>query len=153
MAMRMPAAAFRAALARMPAFLSLLLRYVDAFHVQVSHSAACNSRHHIEQRLARWLLMTHDRVAADSFHMTQEFMSTMLGVRRPGVTLAMGALQRAGLVQHDKGAARVLDRPDLEAASCECYGIVQQRFDWLMPPSKPAPMAVRHRTAAHTKSV
>jgi CRP-like cAMP-binding protein len=131
-ALRLPAAGFRAALAELPSLLGLLLRYVDAFHVQVAQTAACNNRHQIEQRLARWLLMTHDRVEGDSFHMTQEFMSAMLGVRRPGVTLAIGALQRAGLVQHDKGSVRVLDRPGLEAASCECHGIVRERFDWLM---------------------
>lgn len=131
-ALRLPAAGFRAALAEMPALLGLLLRYVDAFHVQVAQSAACNSRHQIEQRLARWLLMTHDRVESDRFFMTQEFMSTMLGVRRPGVTLAIGALQRAGLVRHSKGNVQVLDRPGLEAASCECYEAVQRRFDWLM---------------------
>ena len=130
-ALRLPAAAFRAALVELPALLGLLLRYVDAFHVQVTQSAACNSRHQIEQRLARWLLMTHDRVKGDSFTMTQEFMSTMLGVRRPGVTLAIGALQRAGLVQHDRGSVRVLNRSGLEAVSCECYDIVRQRFDWL----------------------
>lgn len=141
-ALRLPAAAFRAALAEMPAFLALLLRYVDAFHFQVAQSAACNSRHQIEQRLARWLLMTHDRVEGDSFSMTQEFMSTMLGVQRPGVTLAIGALQRAGLVQHHRGNMRVLDRPGLEAAACECYETVRKRFDWLWP-NPPAPAAVR----------
>lgn len=131
-ALRLPAAAFRAALAEMPALLGPLLRYVDAFHFQVAQSAACNGRHPIEQRLARWLLITHDRVEGDRFFMTQEFMSTMLGVRRPGVTLAIGTLQRAGLVQHDRGSAQVLNRRGLEAASCECYGIVQRRFDWLI---------------------
>ena len=130
-ALRLPAAALRAALAEAPGLLPLLLRYVDAFHFQVAQSAACNGRHHIEQRLARWLLMTHDRVGGDSFFMTQEFMSTMLGVRRPGVTLAIGALQRAGLVGHEKSHVRMLDRPGLEAASCECYEFVRRRFDWL----------------------
>ena len=130
-ALRLPAAGFRAALAEAPGLLPLLLRYVDAFHFQVAQSAACNGRHHIEQRLARWLLMTHDRVGEDSFFMTQEFMSTMLGVRRPGVTLAIGALQRAGLVRHDKSHVRMIDRPGLEAASCECYELVRRRFDWL----------------------
>jgi CRP-like cAMP-binding protein len=105
-ALRLSAAAFRAALTALPTLLGLLLRYVDAFHSQVTQSAACNGRHQIEQRLARWLLMTHDRVEGDSFQMTQEFMAAMLGVRRPGVTLAMSALQRAGLVQHEKGSAR-----------------------------------------------
>ena len=134
-ALRLPAAGFRAALAETPSLLDLLLRYVDAFHVQVAQTAACNGRHQIEQRLARWLLMPHDRVDGATFHLTQEVISIMLGLRRPGVTLAIGALQRAGLVRHDKGGVRVLDRPGLEAASCECYGIVQRRFDWLMPPS------------------
>jgi CRP-like cAMP-binding protein len=99
-ALRLSAAAFQSALKALPTLLRLLLRYVDAFHSQVTQSAACNGRHQIEQRLARWLLMTHDRVEGDSFQMTQEFMSTMLGVRRPGVTLAMSALQRGA------GAAR-----------------------------------------------
>lgn len=131
-ALRLPAAAFRTALAELPSLLPVLLRYVDAFHSQVAQTAACNGRHQIVQRLARWLLMTHDRVEGDSFDMTQEFMSAMLGVQRPGVTLAMGTLQHAGLVRHDRGTAWVLDRPGLEAVSCECYGAVQQRFDWLM---------------------
>jgi CRP-like cAMP-binding protein len=95
-------------------------------------SAACNGRHPIEQRLARWLLTTLDRVEGDSFAMTQEFMSDMLGVRRPGVTLAIGALQRAGLVRHEKRTMHVLNRPHLEAASCECHDIVRRRFAWLM---------------------
>ena len=109
----------------------LLLRYVDAFLHQVSQSAACNGRHQIEQRLARWILMTNDRIQSDRFLMTQEFMSHMLGVQRPGVSLAIRALQRAGLVQHEKGHMRVLDRPGLEAAACECYGAVQRRYAWL----------------------
>jgi len=149
-ALRLPAAAFRAAVAEMPSLLGLLLRYVDAFHFQVAQSAACNGRHQIEQRLARWLLMTHDRVEGDSFVMTQEFMSTMLGVRRPGVTLAIGALQRAGLVQHGRGNVRVLDRPGLEAASCECYEAVRRRFDWLVTKSGPTSTTVRQRTAAYS---
>ena len=101
-ALRLHAAAFSAAMAETPTLYGLLLRYVDAFQVQISQTAICNARHHIEQRLARWLLMTHDRVDGDSFTMTQEFMSNMLGVRRPGVTLALGALKRAGLVDHKR---------------------------------------------------
>ncbi len=133
-ALRLPAEAFRQALGEAPALMPLLLRYVDTFNVQVSQTAACNSRHQIEQRLARWLLMTRDRVEADSFVMTQEFMSTLLGVRRPGVTLAIGALQRAGLAQHQRGVLRVIDRPGLEAAACECYQTVSRRYAWLRPP-------------------
>ncbi len=131
MALRLPAARLHAALAAAPALQGLLLRYVDSFSAQVAQTAACNARHQIEQRLARWLLMTDDRVEGDRFVMTQEFMSTMLGVRRPGVTEAIGALRRAGLVEHSSGTLRVLDRAGLEAASCECYEAVRARFDWL----------------------
>lgn len=135
-ALRLPTAVFRSALKTAPTLFSLLLRYVDAFHAQVTQSAACNGRHQIEQRLARWLLMTHDRVDGDEFQMTQEFMSTMLGVRRPGVTMAITALQHAGLVRHQGGRVRVLDRLGLEAAACECYRLGQRRYAWLTGPSK-----------------
>jgi CRP-like cAMP-binding protein len=131
LALRMSAAAFRSALAELPSLMSVLLRYLDAVQSQIAQSAACNGRHPVEQRLARWLLTTLDRVEGDSFVMTQEFMSTMLGVRRPGVTLALGALQRAGLVKHEKGTMHVLDRPGLGEASCECHDIVKRRFAWL----------------------
>ncbi len=131
-ALRLSAMAFRNALTDIPGLLSLLLRYLDGFHVQVSQSATCNGHHQIEQRLARWILMTHDRVEGDRFLMTQQFMSHMLGVQRPGVTLALGVLQRAGLVRHEKGTMEILDRAGLEAASCECHERVQHRFEWLM---------------------
>ncbi|MDT7953606.1 MAG: Crp/Fnr family transcriptional regulator [Acetobacteraceae bacterium] len=131
-ALRMSAAAFRSTLAEVPSLMGTLLRYLDAVQSQVAQSAACNGRHPVEQRLARWLLTTLDRVGGDSFVMTQEFMSTMLGVRRPGVTLAVGALQRAGLVRHERGTMHVLDRTGLEASSCECHDIVKRRYAWLM---------------------
>lgn len=133
-ALRLPAAEFRAALEEVPGLLAVLLRYVDSFHVQVSQSATCNAHHHIEPRLARWLLMTHDRVEGDRFSMTHEFISYMLGVHRPGVTIAVGGLQRAGLVRHEKGVMEVLDRAGLEAASCECYAHVRRRMEWIMGP-------------------
>ncbi len=128
--LRLPAAALPQALLDAPSLNGLLLRYLDAFQVQVAQSVACNSRHQIEQRLARWLLMTHDRVEGDWFEMTQGFLSTLLGVRRPGVTIAVGMLQRAGLVEHRRGQIRVADRAGLEAASCECYLQVQKRLAW-----------------------
>jgi CRP-like cAMP-binding protein len=106
-ALRMSAASFRSTLSAVPTLLPLLLRYVDTFHYQVSQSAACNSRHPIEQRLARWLLMEHDRNEGDTFTMTQEFLSTMLGVRRSGVTVAVAALQQDGLVEHGRGMIRI----------------------------------------------
>jgi CRP-like cAMP-binding protein len=136
-ALRLPSAAVRAALAEIPALMPLLLRYLDVFLFQVAQCGACNGKHPIEQRLARWLLMEHDRADSDSFSMTQEFMAIMLGVRRPGVTLAIGALQRAGLVAHNRGSLRVANRAGLEMASCECYGLMRNRFDLIM--EKPVP--------------
>lgn len=130
-ALRVSAARFRTLLDEVPALSQLLMRYVDSFAAQLMQTVACNSRHRIARRLCRWLLMSHDRVDGDRFPMTQEFIATMLGVRRPGVTLAVGALQRAGLIEHRKGMVRVLDRPGLEAASCECYAAIQARFAWI----------------------
>lgn len=120
-ALRIGAAAFGAAMEESPALRGLLLRYALAFHAQVTLTAACNTRHAIEQRLARWLLIAHDRADADEFSMTHEFVSLMLGVRRPGVSLAAGMLQKAGLIRYSRGRVLVADRPGLEAASCECY--------------------------------
>ncbi len=135
-ALRMEAGAFREALPRMPGLMGLLLRYVETFHMQVTQSAACNGRHPTEQRLARWLLMAHDRIEGDDCAMTHEFLSHMLGVQRPGITLAIGSLRRAGLIRQERGVLTVLDRPGLEAVSCECYATVQRRFEWLMGTGK-----------------
>ncbi len=130
-ALRLSAANYHALVAEMPRFQLLLLRSVDTFSVQVMRTAACNSRHHIAQRLARWLLMSHDRVEGDIFPMTHDFIATLLGVRRPGVTLAIGALQRAGLIAHKKRVVRVLDRLGLEQAACECYAAIRERHEWM----------------------
>jgi CRP-like cAMP-binding protein len=131
-ALSLPAAALTEALGRDAAFKALLLRYVQAFHVQVAQTAACNGRHPVEERLARWLLMTHDRAEGDTFPMTQEFIATMLGVRRAGVSVAAGILQRTGVITYKHGHIAVLDRPGLEAASCECYGAVRRRVERLL---------------------
>lgn len=131
-ALRLVAGEFGAALAEAPSLGPLLLRFVNSFHAQVTQTAACNGRHHIEQRLARWLLMTHDRAGGESFQMTHEFLSTMLGVQRPGVTLAVSMLQKAGLIRHERGRLHVLDRKGLEHVACECYGIVRDRYAWLI---------------------
>jgi len=131
-ALRIGAAALHAQMDRSAALRGLLLRYALAFHIQVALTAACNARHPIEQRLARWLLMAHDRAEADVFAMTHEFLSLMLGVRRPGVTIAAGMLQKAGLIRYARGQMTVADRLGLEAASCECYHTVRHEFARLL---------------------
>src|SRR6266516_2999965 len=105
----------------------LLHRYSQFVFETVSQSAACNRLHVIEQRCARWLLMSQDRVGRDQFDLTQEFLAEMLGVRRPGVTVAMGVLEKAGLISHGRGTITVTDRVGLEEASCECYKTIKQR--------------------------
>jgi hypothetical protein len=109
-----------------------LLRYMQAFHTQVSQTAICGDNHPLEERLARWLLMTHDRAEDDRFPMTHEFMAMMLGVRRAGVTVTAGTLKQAGLIRYAGGQMTILDRPALESVSCECYGIVQRHFEQLL---------------------
>lgn len=133
-ACRLPAAALGEAVDTRPAVRRLLHRYAQAYLTQVAQGAACNRLHGIEQRCARWLLMTHDRVGgADTFPLKQEFLAIMLGVRRAGVTVAAGALQDAGLIRYRRGSIRVLDREGLEAATCECYGVIRGQFDRLLP--------------------
>lgn len=104
-----------------PALRALLLRYTEAYLEEVAQSAACNRLHTLEERCARWLLMTHDRTGADEMKLKQRFLSYMLGVHRPAVSLAAGALQRAGVIRYSRGTIRVLDRAALEAAACPCY--------------------------------
>jgi len=133
-ALRLDADAFRRALDDNPALRHRMLCYVTAFSVQVAVTAACNAQHLVEQRLARWLLMAHDRVAGDEFPMTHEFLSTMLGVRRAGVTVAAGALQKAGHISYKQGRIRIADRPGLEDAACECHAVVRREFDRLLGP-------------------
>ena len=105
----------------------LLHRYSQYVFETVSQSAACNRMHVIEQRCARWLLMSEDRVGRNHFDLTQEFLAEMLGVRRPGVTVAMGMLEKAGLISHGRGRIAVVDRPGLEKVTCECYRAIKER--------------------------
>lgn len=121
-------------LAKAPGTLhQMLLRYADAFLAQVAQTAACNATHLVQERCARWLLMTHDRVDRDTLPLTQEFLAFMLGVRRAGVSVVMHTLQEEGVVSYSRGDVRVLDRARLEAVSCECYRAVRGRFDRLRP--------------------
>lgn len=128
---RITAAAFQNAFTESAALRGLLLRYAQSYLSQVSQSSACNRAHSIEERCARWLLMTHDRVGADEFPLTHEFLSYMLGVRRAGVTVAAGMLQKAGLIEYKHGRIKVIDREGLEAASCACYGIIRDTYNRL----------------------
>ena len=127
-ALRMHAKAFREEMDRRPALSRGLLRYVQALHIQVSLTAACNGRHTLPERLARWLLTAHDRATSDQMPLSHEFLAMMLGVRRAGVTVALGTLKAAGLVRNTHGQVTVVDRPGLEAASCECYRTVRNEF-------------------------
>ena len=134
MAVRMKTEAFVRLAGPPGAFHRMLLRYTQAFLTQVAQTAACNGAHLVEERCARWLLMTHDR-AGDDFPLTHEFLAFMLGVRRAGVTVAMRALQDRHLVQYSRGKVRIIDREGLEAMSCECYQVVRAHFERLLPQS------------------
>jgi CRP-like cAMP-binding protein len=126
-AWRLSTATFKALSSEMPELTFALNRYSQLVIETISQSAACNRVHVIEERCARWLLMSHDRVASDDIPLTQEFLAQMLGVRRPGVTVAIGILERAGLIAHGRGRITVTDRKGLEAASCECYSAIKRR--------------------------
>jgi CRP-like cAMP-binding protein len=131
-ALRISPAALRQAFNESKALHTRLLRYMQALYTQVSQTAACNGHHSLEERLARWLLMAHDRAEGDEFPMTHEFMALMLGVRRSGVTVTAGTLKQAGLISYASGRMTILDRPSLEATACECYGTVQRHFEQLL---------------------
>ena len=131
-ALRMEAGAFRQALDEHPPLRTLLFRYGEFMRAQVTQTAACNGNHGLEQRLARWLLMSHDRADGDHFTMTHEFLATMLCVHRPSVTVAARLLQQAGLIRYGNGTMTVVDRPALEATACECYGVVRRQHQKLL---------------------
>ena len=110
----------------------VLLRYTQAFITQISQTAVCNRLHSVEQRLCRWLLLSHDRAQSDEILMTQEFIANMLGGRRESVTVAAGRLQEAELIHYERGRITILDRNGMEAAACECYQIVKTEFERLL---------------------
>jgi CRP-like cAMP-binding protein len=122
-------AAFRREVGQHGALADLLGRYTQSLLAQIMHSAACNAQHHVQERCCRWLLMTHDRVHRDEFHLSHEFLAVMLGVRRQSVSIVAGALQEAGLIRYSRGNVDVLNRKGLEASSCECYGLIRRHFD------------------------
>ena len=128
-AMRMSSAAVRTEANRLGSLHDILHRYSHSLLAQVSQSSVCNRFHLVDARLARWLLMTNDRLAAKKFPLTQEFLSNMLGVRREGVSKAAGALQAGKLIRYSRGMITILNRRGLEAKSCPCYMIIKAETD------------------------
>ena len=121
--------------------LQLLLRYTQALITQMAQTAVCNRHHSIDQQLCRWLLLSLDRLPSNQLTMTQELIANMLGVRREGVTDAAGKLQKLGVIEYSRGRITVLNRPQLEQLSCECYAVVKKETDRLLPYPSTAPPA------------
>ena len=128
-AMRMKAAVLQREFERDGALQKQLHRYLHSLLTQISQSAVCNRFHTVNARLARWLLMTHDRVGSDGFQLTQEFLSNMLGVRREAVSKAAGAFQKRDFVNYSRGHITILNRAGLEATACQCYRIIKNESD------------------------
>jgi len=114
-------------------FQELVYGYLEAMVVQISLTAACNAVHHLNQRCARWLLQTHDRVDDDTFGLTQEYLGVMLGVQRPSVSIAQRTLQEAGCITFRRGLITVVDREGLEAAACPCHELIRTEYSRLVP--------------------
>jgi CRP-like cAMP-binding protein len=129
---RLPAAVFAAELRAGGPLSALAHRYAECRLVVAAQSVACNRLHPVEERLARWLLTSDDRLGGDRLALTQQILAEMLGVRRASVTIAAGALQKAGLIEYRRGQIIVLDRKGLEAVACECYRVVRAEFDRLL---------------------
>jgi len=128
-ALRMTRDEFHAALADVPSARLRMHRFSQALFTFAAQTSGCNRHHSVVERCARWLLLTHDRVGADEFQLTQDFLAQMLGVRRPSVSLAGATLQRAGFIKYSRGRITILDRQGIEDASCECYAFVQEQFE------------------------
>lgn len=130
--LRMTAESFKTFTHNGGPLVKMLHRYTQALMIQISQSTGCNRVHSIEQRCARWLLMTHDRVGADEFLLTQEFLGQMLGVRRASVNEVALQLQRAGYIDYMRGCIQVLDRKGLESVSCRCYQVIRDEYDRML---------------------
>jgi CRP-like cAMP-binding protein len=146
--LRIDATAFLSLSQRSTAFQTLVDKYTQALFGQISQAAACNRLHSSEERLSRWLLMSHDRVASDQFMITQEFLGQMLGARRSTVSVSAGILQRAGLIHYVRGRVTIVDRPGLEAVSCECYAVIKAELERVVessPQRRPPLSAPDHR--------
>jgi CRP-like cAMP-binding protein len=132
-ALRIEAGAFKELISARPAMQQLLHQHLYALLRQILYGAGCNRLHSMEERCARWLLMTHDRAGQDTFPLTQEFLSHMLGVRRATVNVATGMLKKAGLIRYVRGEITVVDRPGLESTSCGCYQAIMKVYAPLLP--------------------
>jgi CRP-like cAMP-binding protein len=130
-ALRIRTETIRAEFKRGGAFQELALLYIHALMMQISQTALCNRLHSVEQRLARWLLMCHDRSATDELTLTQDFLSTMLGVNRPTITTSAIVLQGGGFIKYRRGLITILDREGLEDFACDCYEVVRHEYDRL----------------------
>jgi len=131
-AARMSAEKLKEEFARSGALQSILLRYTQALMTQISQTAVCNRIHSLEARLARWLLMTHDRAQSNEFPLTQEFIAYMLGARRPSISDTASRFQNKGFISYVRGKVHVLDRPGIESVACPCYRIVKEEFNRLL---------------------
>jgi len=132
MALRLPSSALPPFLANGGAFRQKTFEFINSLFAQTAQTAACNRVHSVSQRLARWLLLTHDRIEGDELELTHELIARMLGSRRAGVSVAANDLREAGLISYTRGRVTVIDRAGLEAASCECYRMVRSHFDRLV---------------------
>ena len=132
-ALRIEADAFRNLINARPLIQKLINQHLYALMRQILYGAACNRIHSMEERCARWLLMTHDRAAWDTFPLTQEFLFHMLGVRRATVNVATGMLKRAGFIRYVRGRITVTDRPGLESAACDCYQAILRVYESVLP--------------------
>jgi len=140
-AYRMRVADFHSEMGRCGAFMELINNYNEAFLGVLMQSTGCNAAHSVEQRLAKWLLMAHDRMEAEEFLITQEFVAMMLGATRQTVTGLAGSLQKGGLISYHRGRVRILDRAGLEEASCECYRVSTNLLRSAIPRTRSRPRA------------
>ena len=131
-AVKMTASNIRAAFAEGGMFQNILLRYIQSLITQISQTAVCNRLHSVEQQLCRWLLINHDQLQSDKLVMTHDLIANMLGVRREGVTVAAGKLQKAGIIKYVRGTLTIENREKLEQDACECYQVVMDEYDRLL---------------------
>jgi CRP-like cAMP-binding protein len=135
-ALRLKSDILRQETARQGALHRVLNLYTNAFLIQEAQTVACNGLHTVKQRCCRWLLLTHDRVRANEFPLTQEFFAQMLGVRRASVAEVARMLQRTGLIRYRRGQVTILDRDGLQKAACECYSVIKSSFQQIVPDSR-----------------